>query len=254
MTEPTHRSRTSLSRLAAGVLLAVGLCAGQANAQVIVNDPTSLGKALKEYAEQAKRWTTTLKQYKDQIAHYQQQLIKLQSLNLTGPTMKDDFTERDPSFGMEDACPGSNGSGLTGLMNGFKNLLPNMQGNIVEEQLKVCQQLVLNDNARYNESVRMLKRLIDRNKEFQNKIQGQRKSVGTSQGALAANDNEVSRFLAQNSMDVDFWQATMKAFDARELALKNDQTRLAKRAFDGSNSLFGQVVQAAALKTALSVD
>ena len=35
MTEPTHRPRTSLSRLAAGLLLAVGLCGGQANAQVI---------------------------------------------------------------------------------------------------------------------------------------------------------------------------------------------------------------------------
>jgi hypothetical protein len=254
MTEPTHRPRTSLSRLAAGLLLAVGLCCGQANAQVIVNDPTSLGKALQEYAKEAQRWKQTLQQYKDQIAHYQQQLINLQNLNLGGSTMTDDFNERDASYGMEDACPGSSGSGLGGILDGFKNLLPNLQGNLVEEQMKVCQQLVLNDNARYNESVRMLKRLIQRNKDFQNKIQAQRNSVGTSQGALAANDNEVSRFITQNSMDVDYWQARMKAYDAREMTLRNDQSRLAKRALNGSNSLFGQVVQAAALKTALSVD
>ncbi len=254
MTEPTRRSRKPLSRLATGLLLAAGLCASQANAQWIVHDPTSLGETLKEYAEDAKRWTDTLKQYKDQIAHYQQQLIKLQSLNLTGSTMQDDFTERANDYGMEDACPGGSGSGVTGLVNGFKNLLPNMQGNLVEEQLKVCQQLVLTDNARYNESVRMLKRLIQRNKDFQEKIQSQRNSVGTSQGALAANDNEVSRFMTQNSMDLDYWQAKIKAYDAREMTLKNDQTKLAKRALDGSSSLFGQVVQAAALKTALSVD
>lgn len=254
MTEPTHRPRTSLSRLAAGLLLAVGLCFGHANAQVIVNDPTSLTKALQEYAKEAQRWKQTLQQYKDQIEHYQQQLIKLQSLNLGSSTMSDDFNERDASYGMEDACPGSSGSGLGGILDGFKNLLPNLQGNLVEEQMKVCQQLVLNDNARYNESVRMLKRLIQRNKDFQSKIQAQRNSVGTSQGALAANDNEVSRFVAQNTMDVDYWQARMKAYDAREMTLRNDQSRLAKRALNGSNSLFGQVVQAAALKTALSVD
>ncbi|MCC4597776.1 DUF4141 domain-containing protein [Xanthomonas campestris pv. phormiicola] len=254
MIEPTRRSRKPFSCLATGLLLAAGLCASQANAQWIVHDPTSLGETLKEYAEDAKRWTDTLKQYKDQIAHYQQQLIKLQSLNLTGSTMQDDFTERADDYGMEDACPGGSGSGVTGLVNGFKNLLPNMQGNLVEEQLKVCQQLVLTDNARYNESVRMLKRLIQRNKDFQEKIQAQRNSVGTSQGALAANDNEVSRFMTQNSMDLDYWQAKIKAYDAREMTLKNDQTKLAKRALDGSSSIFGQVVQAAALKTALSVD
>jgi len=254
MTEPTHRPRASLSRLAAGLLLAVGLCCGQANAQVIVNDRMSLTKTLQEYAKEAQRWKQTLQQYKDQIAHYQQQLINLQNLNLSGSVMEDDFKERDLSYGVEDACPSPNGSGISGILDSFKNILPNMQGDLVEEQLKVCQLLVRNDNARYNESVRMLQRLIQRNKEFTDKIEKQRNSVGTSQGALAANDNEVSRFIAQNSMDVDYWQARMKAYDAREMTLKNDQSRLAKRALNGSQSLLGQVVQAAALKTALSVD
>lgn len=46
----------------------------------------------------------------------------------------------------------------------------------------------------------MLKRLIERNNQFK-AIEAQRDRGGTSQGALAANDNEVQRFVAQNAMD-----------------------------------------------------
>ncbi|MEB1200351.1 hypothetical protein VDQ11_22010, partial [Xanthomonas campestris pv. campestris] len=73
-------------------------------------------------------------------------------------------------------------------------------------QMKVCTRMVLAKNAKYNESVRMLKRLIERNNQFK-AIEAQRDRGGTSQGALAANDNEVQRFVAQNAMDLDYWQA-----------------------------------------------
>ncbi|MEA9535556.1 hypothetical protein VC271_21510, partial [Xanthomonas campestris] len=102
----SRRSRLSFSRLAAGLLLAAGLSVGPANAVgVIVNDPTSMAKALQEYAEQAKRWTETLKQYQQQLDHYQQQLIKLQRLNLGTSTMADNFAERPEDYGLEDDCP-----------------------------------------------------------------------------------------------------------------------------------------------------
>jgi len=251
MTHYAHRPRVSRSRLVAGLLLTCGLFFGQANAQVIVNDPMSMGKALKEYAEQAKRWTDTLKQYQQQLDHYKQQLIQLQRLNLGESTMADNFAERPQDYGLEDTCPGASGSGLTGLLDKFKSLAPNFQGDMVQEQLKVCARMVLAQNAQYNESVRMLKRLIQRNNQFNKQVQAQRDSGGTSQGALAANDNEVHRFVAQNAMDLDYWQAQMTAYDNYIVSLKDDQARLSRKALDGDKNLLGQFVQAAVLAKAL---
>jgi hypothetical protein len=254
MTQYVHRPRVSRSRLAAGLLLACWLFWGQANAQLIVNDPIAVAKAMMEYAEQAKRWTDTLKQYQQQLEHYQQQLIKLQRLNLGQSTMADNFAERAEDYGLEDTCPGATGSGLSGLLQQFKALAPNMQGDMVKEQLQVCARMVMAQNAQYNESVRMLKRLIQRNEQFK-QVQAQRDSGGTSQGALAANDNEVQRFVAQNAMDLDYWQAQMRAYDSYIVALKDDQARLSRRALDGDKSSWlaplGQIVQAATLAKAL---
>ncbi|MBB4709618.1 hypothetical protein [Xanthomonas arboricola] len=257
MTDHVRRSRVPFPRFAAGLLLSVGLCAGQAKAQVITHDPVTLESMIAEYGKDFERWKETLSQYQKEYAHYQQQLIKLQSLNFGITNMEDNFTERDPNYGMAAACSGA-GSGLGSIMTSIKSMLPNMDGNLVTEQTKICQLMVMTENARYNESVRMLKRLIQRNKEFDQKIQSQRKGVGTSQGALAANDNEVARFVAQNSMDLDYWQAKLKAYDYYEASLKSDQRKLTKRAFDGNKEggipLVTQLVQAAALKAALSVD
>ncbi|WP_330208587.1 MULTISPECIES: hypothetical protein [unclassified Pseudomonas] len=127
MTEHSRRPRLLFPRLVVGVLLAGGLCAGQANAQVIVNDPMSMGKALQEYAEQAKRWTDTLKQYQQQLDHYKQQLIQLQRLNLGESTMAYNFAERPHDFGLEE-LPRASGSGLTGLLQQFKSLVPQYAG------------------------------------------------------------------------------------------------------------------------------
>ncbi len=255
MTVPPRHPCRSLPRLAAGLLLALGLSAGQANAQMVVNDPVSIANALQEYAEQAKRWTDTVKQYQQQLEHYKQQLISLQRLNFAQSTMPDTFAERPADYGLEDTCPGARGSGLAGLIQQFKSLAPNMQGKLGEEQLKVCARMVLAKNAQYNASADMLKRLIQRNEQFK-QVQAQRDKGGTSQGALAANDNEVHRFVAQNAMDLDYWQAQMKAYDTYIASLKDDQSRLATAALDGSNNGWlaplGQIVQAATLKAALS--
>ncbi|QXG50069.1 hypothetical protein [Pseudomonas viridiflava] len=49
----------------------------------------------------------------------------------------------------------------------------------------------------------MNKRLIERNNQFE-AIEAQRDKGGTSQGALAASDDEVQRFVAQNATDLAF--------------------------------------------------
>lgn len=85
MTARSRRLRHPISRLATGLLLTVGLCAGSANAQVVIVNPSGETKDIAEYAEQAKRWTETIKQYQQQLDHYKQQLINLTSLNFLRP-------------------------------------------------------------------------------------------------------------------------------------------------------------------------
>ncbi|AAM42563.1 hypothetical protein [Xanthomonas campestris] len=252
MTVRSRRLRHPIFRLAAGLLLTIGLCAGSANAQVVIVNPTGEGKDIAEYAEQAKRWTETIKQYQQELDHYKQQLINLTSLNFLRPPLDDKFVLREPGYGLEFTCPGAQASGIAGILEQIKSIAPTMNGNMAEEQLKVCARIVMAQNSQYNESVTMLKRLVQRNTEFE-AIERQRGRVGTKQGALAANDNEVKRFTARNALEMSHWEAKMKAYDVYIAGLKDDQTLLAKRALEGDKgNLLGQVVQAAALKIALS--
>lgn len=234
------------------VLLIASLAATDASAQLLVEDPVNLTAQLQQIAKDAAEFGNQAKRWSDTYNHYQQQLIKVQRLNFNSSQMADTFPLRPDDYGMEDMCPGD-GGGVRERMTGLlRQIAPKMDGNIVEEQKSICQRMVLAENAKYNESVRMLKTLIQRNQQFQ-LIEAQRDDANSSQGALAANDNEAQRFMVRTTMDLDYWQARMKAYNDYIESLKWDQSRLAKRALQGNRgSLMGQVVQAAALKAALS--
>jgi len=237
------------SRFASALLAGALAFAPAAQAQLVVSDPGNLGLAIKdliekgvEYGKEAARWT-------QQYDHYKQQLIKVQQLQMQQSAMRDDFPERDPAYGMQDICAGSGREGGAGVFGAFN---PQLDSDLVAEQRRLCQRMVLADNAKYNESVRMLKQLIRRNQEFGN-VEGQRKQVGESQGSLAANDNEAQRFMVRTRMDLDYWQARMKAYDDYIAALQKDQSRLARRALEGKRKGgIGEVIQSEAIKGALS--
>lgn len=243
MKPSNRRARGALATLA----LATALVALPSQAQLIVKDPAALiahfqniTKNATEFGKQAERWGEV-------SSHYRQQLIKLQKLEMSNSQMVDDFPPRPTAYGMEDRCPGSSGdrSGVLGQFN------PQMDGDIVKQQLALCQRAVLAENAKYNDSVRMLRTLLKRSQEFA-AIDRQRSSTGDSQGALAANDNEAQRFVIRTQMDLDYWQARMRAYDDYILALQNDQSRLARRALEGRKRGIGQVTGTDSIKSAFS--
>ncbi|WP_115049914.1 hypothetical protein [Xanthomonas arboricola] len=252
MTARPRRLRHPISRLAAGLLLTIGLCVGPANAQVVVTNPTGESKDIAEYAEQAKRWTDTAKQYQQQLQHYQQQLIKWQRLQFNEPELENKFVTRKLNHGLDAYCPGA--SGIAGL---FEKMMPisldSLTGdNLQKTQNEICKQIVIAQNSQYNEAILMIQRLVERSRDFE-RLQRQRDKVGDKEGALAANDNEIQRYAARNAMELTHWEARMKAYDIYIAGLKDDQSLLAKRALEGDKSdILGQVIQAAALKIALS--
>lgn len=247
-----HRAQRQPARrgLRRMLVLALALAAAPvAQAQLIVSDPGNLGLAIKDLGEKAFQYGEQGKRWADQYKHYQQQLIKLQQLQMQQSAMRDDFPERDPAYGMEDLCPGGARDAAQSAFGAFN---PQLDSDLVAEQRRLCQRTVLADNAKYNESVRMLKQLIQRSREFA-QVEGQRTQVGDSQGNLAANDNEAQRFMVRTRMDLDYWQARMKAYDDYIVALQKDQGRLARRALQGKRQGgIGQIIQTEAIKSALS--
>lgn len=223
--------------------------ASAANAQLVVSDPGNLALAIKDLAEKAFQYGEQGKRWSDQYRHYQQQLIKLRQLQMQQSAMRDDFPERDPAYGMADLCPGGAADAAQGAFAAFD---PRLDSDLAAEQRRLCQRAVLAENARYNESVRMLKQLIQRNREFA-QVESQRAQAGDSQGDLAANDNEAQRFMVRTRMDLDYWQARMRAYDDYIAALQKDQGRIARRALEGKpKSGLEKIVQAEAIKGALS--
>lgn len=235
----------------AALLLACALGAESTHGYEIVHDPVTMARALQEYAAQARRWTDTVRQYQQQLDHYQQQLISLKRLRLPSSSMTNMFDERPDFDGLEDACPGTEPGRVAGMLNRMAVIAPSKSQSLAEEQRVVCARVVMAQNNQYNASVRMIKRLVERNNAFK-AIEAQRDRSGTAQGALAANDNEIQRFVARNAMDLDHWQAQMKAYDIYIAALLDQQARLSRRALDGNGSVLGQMVQAATLAAALN--
>ncbi|UXA47759.1 hypothetical protein M0D44_15635 [Xanthomonas prunicola] len=176
----------------------------------------------------------------------------MQRLQFNEPQLENNFVLRDTYYGMDAYCPGA--SGIGGVIEKMVPIsLGSLTGNnLREKQTEVCKQIVIAQNSQYNEAILMIQRLMERARDFE-RVQRQRDGGGDKQGALAANDNEVQRYAARNAMELSHWEARMKAYDIYIAGLKDDQSLLAKRALDGDkNNLFGQVIQAAALKIALS--
>lgn len=202
--------------------------------------------SVKEYSEQAMRWKNT-------IAHYQQQLAALRAFKDQAMAMgiTDKIEERAPAYGMADACPDASGS--MSFSNLFGSFSLDMNGNIVEQQQEICQRIVLAQNAKYNESVKMLKNIKKRSGELEG-VSSARDSVGTSQGKLDANTNDVDAVLARVTMDMQYTETSIRAYEGYIAALREDQELLALRAMSGGKkSWVGTVVQGATLKGALEV-
>lgn len=206
-----------------------------------INNYTQSTQDYSEYGLEAKRWY-------DKYLHMQQQLIKLQGFTASMGPMTEQFARRAEDYAMTESCHGSDGGlSLAALKQEFGI---DLNGDIQEQQVQLCERIVLAENAKYNETVDMLKRLRKRSDELK-KIEQGRSNVGDSQGNLEANDNDVARFSAGMQMDLEYWEAMLAGYDSYIGLLRMDQQRLALRAMDGSSKPWGTVIQGAVLKAAL---
>ena len=185
------------------------------------------------YSQNGLQYAKEVAQWKQMYDHYQQQLIRGGIYNAqTGAWTE--FEKRDPDEGLEQSC---------GMSDALK------QGTVAMRQFDVCQKIVRAQNAQYNEVIRVLETSRKRDQELQD-IYRDRMSVGTDQGRLAANDNQLQAFEARVQMDLQYASQMLAAYDSYLANLKADQRRLAGQALWGEGAV-GDVVRGAALKLAL---
>src|SRR3546814_18018714 len=96
----------------------------------------------------------------------------------------------------------------------WNRFVPDMSGDIKEQQLKVCAQIVLMESERYNEQVKMLKR-VRRSSDGLAKLDQVRGAYGNDPPLAHITDSKkyISRFAARGSMDKDYFHTAKFTYD-----------------------------------------
>ena len=190
----------------------------------------------------------------EELAHMAQQLAGLQSymdrvmpMGLTQVSMQ----ERGLDYGVETKCPGDGGLSDFSVNTLWRKFTPKLEEEISEQQRQVCQLIQMAQNAKYNEIVRVMKNLEARSAEAHG-LSISRQGVGSSEGKLATNSNDVSRFLANTTVDIQYSQTAIPAYENLIASLNADQELLARQGLNGKrSSVVGSVSQGVMLKSAL---
>lgn len=239
----------------AAVFLGAILTAFGAGAQSVVNDPPHTIKTVLGWINTHKQDLKQIQQWRDQLTHYQQQLVSASKLLDRSMTMTMEFEERPLDYGMGDQCraPGTGAGSMLSLASLWVRVAPDMDGDIQAQQYEICQRMVMTGNARFNEQVRMIDNIQQRDRELK-AIAERGQAVGSSQGRLESVKGELSQFAARATMDMQYSESVLVAYDGLLLSLAEDQQRLAQRALRGSGREgLDALVQGASLKAALTL-
>ncbi len=242
-----------LKSVACGITMGLALFALDAQAQWTVIDPANITQNATNFVKTVAQYAKEVAQYQAVLAHYEQQLIQLTHMNFTLPQMQNTYTEIAADEGMDVACPGP--SGASGIVSGLTQMATSqldLNQTIAQSQLEICQQIVLRQNDKYNQTVKMINRLQTFYAPNVQSLAGQLSGVGTSQGAMSGTEGNAE--INANSLETEMnqWKGQIDADDRVIGMLQYRQTILATKAMQGSNTVLGNVVQAAAFEAAFS--
>lgn len=236
--------------LIAAVFMAAGGLSGNAQAQFAVIDATQIANALKEYAEEAKRWQEQIKQYQSTLGNATM-MLKAPSFN-----MELTMQLRPANQGVAERCPDPSGSGGGLLGSMFDMFKPDLTGDIYKQQQLVCTNIVLLENKKYNELVTLVQEADKRKADIDKGIAEVAKA-GATEGEMKSASIRAQSQMATSLAEMQYSLARIQAFDGMIESLKIDQQTLARQALSGSQNnfsasgLLGKVVQGATLEVAL---
>lgn len=123
-------------------------------------------------------------------------------------------------------------------------------GGIKGYQDEVCTRLVAAENRRFNEIVKMMNRIKQRDEAL--KTLAENRGSNVESGQIAVSNNNLLMFIADSQVEIQYAQARIAAYDSliNSLNLANDLN--ANNAING-NSALGSAVRLAALKASLEI-
>ncbi|PTR33092.1 hypothetical protein C8J98_104308 [Luteibacter sp. OK325] len=226
-----------------------------------VIDIAAITNALQNYGEQIARWGETVKHYTDVMDHYaaqaafwQQQLNKLRALDLDLFTIEQDFKVVDADYGVEEMCPGASPTSIVDSVTSALASAINPDGDVVGEQQKICVKMVRTKNRKYNDTVAYLGSLRMDTDNFLQITAKRLAELGNSPGNTQGLTLETQRYSSNMQLAKDKWQTAMAQYDIQLGLLAQQQTVLSKRAMSGKPSIWGTLVNTAALQGALSIN
>jgi hypothetical protein len=252
-TNSTKQTASKFNLTGKALVVAVALMTFSANVGAFSDGPALtqriviLGKEIKEYQAQ-------LSQLKQQYDNLQKNLIPSFNMNFNLIQSNDSLKERAEDEGMSIACPGAGGLSLSALASA---MTINPKGDIKAQQKEICQRIVLAQNAQYNESVKILKGVREREQELK-KINQERAGIKDEPGKLQDNTNKLNAVLNKSTIEMQYSTAVIEAYDSYIQSLQGHQAMLGKQALtgDSGSDTFAEVitrkfVQGAVLEGAL---
>ncbi len=241
-------------RLGVACAMVAYLVVNVANAQVLVTDNASIDANGASFAKQLKQTVDQYKlqgeQYINEVNQYKQMLSSIDVLKTGLGNMSNQLQPiTDEGSYVEASCPGGSGSIMQTLTSSLTSVLG---GSIAQQQQGVCAQIVHCQIDKYNNTVAMMNQL--------NHYAGQFEDVEkklTSKGTMADDGRAANQAADYNNAvttQMAAWQARMQSDDAMISSLQGEQDMLAKKLLRGSNTIMGNLVQAAALKAAFEVN
>lgn len=238
------------------IALACALASGNASAGIPVIDGTSLGEAIAEFVEQVAKWGVEAERWTSQWSHYTQQLTKLdQIFSQAQLAFGQHFQPRSETEGVSERC-GGNGMGFSDLIAAFTMT---MDGDLVDQQKKVCTYIVIFQNKKYNDQVKAMNMLIDQTRADIKK-QVLQMAGASSNGGMDSNTANATAGLQTILANYQESEQRAAMYDGMIATLKTDQNSLAERALKGDKgkgmlaSAAGAVISTAALAGALAIN
>ncbi|MGN2252095.1 hypothetical protein ACFWZ4_01835 [Frateuria sp. GZRe12] len=245
------------------IVALLGISVEPARAQVLVTDPTAiaaseegfksqLAQSMAQYTRQGMEYAKQLEQYYQQVEQYKQLLMTIKGLGINISLSSNKLEPiDDPTELIDQNCPSASGGSIVG------NLVTSVASSFSPEtpitvaQQQICANITMLHIDEYNRTVAILGKLDQYGETLQklNKLANEVKTLGTTSGATT----QAATYSATTAYAMQGWQTAIAGDEALIQALDQQQSILAKKALKGS-SVIGTVVQAAALKSAFSID
>jgi hypothetical protein len=227
-----------------------GLLSGNASAQWAVIDVVNIQTNTTGFAQQLAQ---TVQQYQQEVQQYQQLLMTVQGLGTNISLLSSNLQPiTDASDLVQQNCPGAPGGSVIGtLMSTVTSAISPTQP-ITTSQQQICVQIVLVQIDKYNQTATVLGKLNTYSNSLQklSQIANSVDSLGTTSGATT----QATTYSSELATEMASWESNMRADDTIISSLQQQQSLLAKTALSGSNTILGNVVQAAALKAAFTLN